>query len=1311
MFRKRWLCILSAAFIMCTLFAGLGPIPANAAAGPNTVYIFDLANYLRTSNKCAYPLNSDDSYPKARYVKISVTTPNNYAADYTTRIPEIEIYNNIAVGMPASATISSSPCGEPEHAVDGRTDTQWFSTSKGATWLNVDLGSQKTIVRWVVRHAQSGGEPASYNTRNFKLQVSDDGKEYTDADTVSNNTSGVTERTINGVTGRYFRLFITKPNQLNGNQTARICEFELYDQDNLLRGANAESSSRNSSTETANEAIDGNLNTHWCSNGASDSAPWITFDMGSAKRFNRWVVKNAGAAGESTEYNTYDYTITYSNNGTNFFMVDRVRYNAENITDRPLNRLIFKRYKKYAYDFMKMVSTFQGIVNRDGTKLFLKYEGSDEIARYWSFDPDTYWLEKLTQPGQILAGKKLVYVDDFYWLLDTFSDKITGLITWDDAVSSTSNAASTAAGVENLLPVRYDTGADSLYTEITDRTALPVAIDLNGKFTGSGTIWGTSTPSTGSKKNDAYIWAKENYLDTHKVSPDVMQFGVDAWLRDSGDGRDSSGNLFYDDLFNRMIINQDYYIKNKAFFFDLQPSGKYIPNDDPGQVMGTDYNTLEALLSSMESYAGGSIFTVGGFTAFGLKYSNIVPGNPGGMVPIDTEWDMTTMLSRHNGQLDADAPGLMGLANGSIYCQVPLNTLVQKNDKGAGNTESYDPNKRYLCFFMGDYDSGAWVAGELPCLWDSAGGRGGIPLAWPLAPNLARRVPMMFNYMYSTATSKDYFVAGDNGAGYLNTIDLPPQYYANFVNYTSNYFDVFDLDIAGFVINQWDPFLPKNLQDLYTQIAPKGVGTLGEADISDGVPFYPVNHSIRVANKNYLEKALIDMINKDPNAHFHYIRTVLADPVSVKEGALQFLANHPEMNAEVVDPYTFFRLAKSYYTTNIKNADFLTNGTNDETTTYLHDGSQSAIEDDRRFADMDGYFTYKFDIQDNVTSAKVLLDIGGDYVISGSTDNSAWTQLAAADHVASRGWITVDLSGLLSGNTSKTVYLKFTDQTANDGNGPSLWHLKLNTSYVVSADFAVDNGSAESLFLFKSYGNQQSWFKFADKKAFIEYKFNLMPNATTASLKTDMWGDYVISGSKDNVNWTRLASAGAYVPFEGRSWVNVDLTSLLSDNPTKTIYIKYSDRTTDDGNGPCIAHLSLNSDGYGASYRIKNVSTGEYMHVQNNTGKAEYGVIDPSWDSSKWMLEDAGSGAMKIKNVRTGKYLNIETDLTYVQCDENDWGDAAKWFPEDAGGGCTRFKNYWQKTYMHIEEKLGYVQCGSVPPDFDSSRWILEPVD
>ena len=84
--------------------------------------------------------------------------------------------------------------------------------------------------------------------------------------------------------------------------------------------------------------------------------------------------------------------------------------------------------------------------------------------------------------------------------------------TFGQNVASSAAAASpaTAAGVEGGIAVRKDATAGSMYNYLVNTKGLPVLIDLTGKFTGTGTIWQTSTPSTGSAKCDAYIWAKEN---------------------------------------------------------------------------------------------------------------------------------------------------------------------------------------------------------------------------------------------------------------------------------------------------------------------------------------------------------------------------------------------------------------------------------------------------------------------------------------------------------------------------------------------------------------------------------------------------------------------------------------------------------------------------------------------------------------------------------------------------------------------------------------------------------------------------------
>lgn len=44
------------------------------------------------------------------------------------------------------------------------------------------------------------------------------------------------------------------------------------------------------------------------------------------------------------------------------------------------------------------------------------------------------------------------------------------------------------------------------------------------------------------------------------------------------------------------VSNHDYFISHEAFFFDLDVWGDEAPNDDPGQPLGTDRNTLLTIL-------------------------------------------------------------------------------------------------------------------------------------------------------------------------------------------------------------------------------------------------------------------------------------------------------------------------------------------------------------------------------------------------------------------------------------------------------------------------------------------------------------------------------------------------------------------------------------------------------------------------------------------------------------------------------------------------------------------------------------------
>lgn len=166
--------------------------------------------------------------PKARTTTVTMgTQPVTVTAVLTN------LGTNLALNK--SATANQNVPGEgPEKAVDGLvspymggSNSKWCSTSSGSKWLKVDLGQEYTINRWVVRHAGEGGESPSWNTRDFKLQQSSDGTNWTDVDSVTYNTANITNRVTNPFTTRYARLYITKPTNTSDN-AARIYEFELY---------------------------------------------------------------------------------------------------------------------------------------------------------------------------------------------------------------------------------------------------------------------------------------------------------------------------------------------------------------------------------------------------------------------------------------------------------------------------------------------------------------------------------------------------------------------------------------------------------------------------------------------------------------------------------------------------------------------------------------------------------------------------------------------------------------------------------------------------------------------------------------------------------------------------------------------------------------------------------------------------------------------------------------------------------------------------------------------------------------------------
>ncbi len=115
----------------------------------------------------------------------------------------------------------------PEKAVDGDPGTRWTAGGAGEKWLALDLGAARNISRWALTASSITDGKTEMNLNGFKLQSSDDGKTWTDVDTVADNRSAIVDRIIAPFTAKQVRILVTKEARKAADKTARIHEIVL----------------------------------------------------------------------------------------------------------------------------------------------------------------------------------------------------------------------------------------------------------------------------------------------------------------------------------------------------------------------------------------------------------------------------------------------------------------------------------------------------------------------------------------------------------------------------------------------------------------------------------------------------------------------------------------------------------------------------------------------------------------------------------------------------------------------------------------------------------------------------------------------------------------------------------------------------------------------------------------------------------------------------------------------------------------------------------------------------------------------------
>ena len=272
----------------------------------------------------------------------------------------------------------------------------------------------------------------------------------------------------------------------------------------------------------------------------------------------------------------------------------------------------------------------------------------------------------MTQADGWLAGRPVIKLGSIEELLDRFKDAYRGAVVWDERVPATSNLASTIAGCDDLLPLRFDPRDGSLYRRLTQTGRLEVKVRLL-RDDGAPAVHRpgqdrrNEQDSSGSAKNDAYRWLIEHYVKTGKANPQVMGYYLDAFWHQSWR---ASGPA------NHTLSNHDFVIARRGVLFDLNVWDDEACVDDPAQAPGTDVATLKELLhAAYQRFGGEGVIHVAGFVPWAYKYTHF-HGAGGRQPEVPTEWRYAEILSCFNAYMDG---GRLGL--GSDGQRVVLSTL------------------------------------------------------------------------------------------------------------------------------------------------------------------------------------------------------------------------------------------------------------------------------------------------------------------------------------------------------------------------------------------------------------------------------------------------------------------------------------------------------------------------------------------------------------------------------------------------------------------------------------------------------------
>lgn len=184
------------------------------------------------------------------------------------------------------------------------------------------------------------------------------------------------------------------------------------------------------------------------------------------------------------------------------------------------------------------------------------------------------------------------------------------------------------------------------------------------------------------------------------------------------------------------------------------------------------------------------------------------------------------------------------------------------------------------------------------------------------------------------------------------------------------------------------------------------------------------------------------------------------------------------------------------------------------------------------------------------------------------------------------------------------------------------------------------------------------------------------------------------NATNKNVSWTSNNSGVASVNSSGL------VTAIAPGTATITV-------TTADGGrtATCAVNVTAPATTY---YAIRNRWRGTYLYDAGAYVRYGSSIANNSY---LWEKVTIDATYFWLKNAGTGEYMHIENQTGYVQCTAAtlDWW-SGQWSADYIDGTWNRIRNRWQTSNMvHVESQNGYAQYANAQDGWWSAQWQFVP--